>query len=233
MIVAQLRIFTIFAILVVLLKLPSSFISAQTVNYNGNWSGKTSQDKLISFVALNGTVTSIYIQFVLPDCTMGATSANIPIVNGMFSTSLIDLTVQGTFSSSSSASGTAQFISTAAGCTGVADITWDATLQLPPTNTPTATATATGTATVTPTQTNTPMPTNTPTPTQIGTATSTATLSPTDTPIATPTATPTPIDTTTTLTPFGVSLPLVINQPVLIETPTVTPTPTSTPTPVA
>lgn len=128
--------------------------------YDGNWSGTTSQNKTFSFTVASNAITRIETQFVVPGCTVTQTlTTTIPITGNTFSVALSGTSIQGTFDSLSSASGTAQFTSSNPACSGTVNTTWSVARTTPiPTNTPTSTATNTATPTHTPTTTPTDPP---------------------------------------------------------------------------
>lgn len=138
-----------------------------TESYDGVWSGTTAQQRQIGFTIANNELTSSTLSYRIGGC--GATQTTIygtrkpSIANGAFtlvetstqvspggSLYFITITVQGSFSSTSAASGTLTVRGTAC---GGGETTWTATrggagaAPQPPTLTPTAPATSTPTAT--------------------------------------------------------------------------------------
>lgn len=109
--------------------------STPVPNYEGVWSGTTSQGKPISFVVEGDAVTTYSIQAEMQGvgCSSKVESTiglNAPIVDRAFedSTEIGDAThvIQGSFDSDSSASGTLQYAGTV-GCSGRVEVEWTAT----------------------------------------------------------------------------------------------------------
>ncbi len=110
-------------------------------NYNGTWSGTTSQGKTVSFTVANNMITSITVGLLFQVCGVEVSIQGSPTQNitgnrfsythqggGSFETSY---TIAGTFSSNGSISGNLQF-SFRSGypfttCTENAGATWSAT----------------------------------------------------------------------------------------------------------
>lgn len=105
-------------------------------NYDGSWSGTTSQGKSFSFNVSGHEITSIYYKYTLMgNCSSSPSGEqimfNIPraITGNSFSIPLHDgSNISGSFSSASKASGsfTKNFTGTA-GCSSTASGTWAAT----------------------------------------------------------------------------------------------------------
>lgn len=156
--------------------------------YAGTWSGTTSQDKVISFTVAGDVITSITIAFELPACTITRSSTSNFFINGNSFTLFLDgALIQGTFTSSGSASGRADYINMTPECSGSVSATWSVTNTSPATDTPTPTTSSTASPTASTVPISTPSgniylplvmkqlpPTSTPTPT--ATSLPTATL---------------------------------------------------------
>lgn len=145
--------------LLCLLVLPNSFAQTQ---FNGNWSGSTGQNQPISFTVTNGRITSLSVQFgvSISGCTSttsaSSTSLSLAITNNSFSfsgsmsTSFFGITggtltigggsgtvtISGSFSSTTTASGTValgrDFV-----CRQPVSTNWSATWRPPPPTIPT------------------------------------------------------------------------------------------------
>ena len=122
-----------------------TFITEQGVSYNGTWQGTTSQGKNISFTVQNSGITSITVGYKIEGdyCTVeGSITTNFaiaqPITGNSFSIIktgsgpiALSYTVQGTFTSSTAASGDLDFTYKQSypnpSCNGNASATWSAT----------------------------------------------------------------------------------------------------------
>lgn len=101
-------------------------------DYSGSWSGTTSQGKAISFKIADNTITSISYNFVVESSSgilflFGSINftGNTFQISGTIPYTTIQYVIKGTFSSSTTANGTADFTK---GTTVVND-TWSATKQ--------------------------------------------------------------------------------------------------------
>jgi hypothetical protein len=106
--------------------------SNSSPNYDGNWTGSTSQGRAISFSVSGGQVTNLSITYNLSgSCSQtGATTnflSSYTITGNSFSVTG-STGVSGTFSSSTSASGSfsVTMSGTPAGCTSTSSGTWTA-----------------------------------------------------------------------------------------------------------
>lgn len=110
--------------------------SCEVFEFDGDWSGMTSQDNDFSFTVEENGVTSIGFVYVIEGAgcvtvAFGGTEFDdpIPIVNDKFSadwdSGSTSFSVDGTFDSSDAASGDL-VIDSNAGCVGMVDATWDA-----------------------------------------------------------------------------------------------------------
>jgi Ca2+-binding RTX toxin-like protein len=110
--------------------------SCEKFEFDGDWSGMTSQDNDFSFIVEENGVTSVGFIYVLEGAgcitvANGGTSFDdpVPIVNDQFTaewdSGSTSFSVDGTFNSSDSASGDLVINSTS-GCVGMAELTWDA-----------------------------------------------------------------------------------------------------------
>jgi len=103
-------------------------------NYDGIWSGTTSQGRNFGFTVADGTVTSVTTtyEWIGDVCTATGSSSsaagNYPITNGSFSVpSSTGPTIAGTFTSATTALGSMIDSRTLAGCRLTLDVTWTAT----------------------------------------------------------------------------------------------------------
>ncbi len=101
-------------------------------NYDGSWTGTTSQGKSFSFNVSDGSVSNIYIGYSLSgNCSPSPIGSQIyssyAISNNSFSRTG-SLSISGSFSSGSNASGsfTINFTGNPAGCSSTASGTWSA-----------------------------------------------------------------------------------------------------------
>jgi hypothetical protein len=119
----------------------------QSVTYNGTWQGTTSQGKNISFTVQNSGITSITVDYKIQGdyCTVeGSITTNFAIAQPITGNSLsiiktgsgpsaLSYTVQGTFTSSTAASGNLDFMYKQSypypSCNGNASATWNVTKQ--------------------------------------------------------------------------------------------------------
>ncbi len=118
---------------------------AQAVSYDGNWSGVTSTSNPISFTIASNAFTEFSIEFDVPQCgaTVGTTityNTPKPITGNSFTITSsgappinMSFTVNGTFTSGTSASGTAswtlQLSPPVGSCSASGNVTWMATKQ--------------------------------------------------------------------------------------------------------
>ncbi|NJN66058.1 MAG: hypothetical protein HC884_04745 [Chloroflexaceae bacterium] len=110
-----------------------------STQYDGNWRGKTSQGRDVSFTVANQTITSMKYKFdVSDDCNIEISHESpratpIPITDDGFLSTLDDdelsITITGTFNSDTLVSGTIQGTSSMSDCRGNVDATWEASRQ--------------------------------------------------------------------------------------------------------
>ena len=108
-------------------------------NFNGTWTGKTSQDSTVRLTISNNAVTQIYLGWSIASCgTTGNTTTNFTqpfsVSSGSFSRTVngspMSYTITGNFSSGTAVSGslTLNFSMTVPfSCSGSANLTWNAT----------------------------------------------------------------------------------------------------------
>ena len=109
-----------------------SFTIAAALVVNGTWEGTSGQGAVIGFIVTNGRITDLLISGVFGGCTSTSRMAarDFAIANNAFNASenqgTFSFTLQGTFASESSASGTVQQ-TRSLGCFGSVNTTWTAT----------------------------------------------------------------------------------------------------------
>jgi hypothetical protein len=102
-------------------------------NYDGSWSGVTSQGKPFSFTVSEGAVTNIYIGYsVTGNCSPVPIASQLYsryAINGNSFSTTGNMNISGTFSSADKAGGsfTLNFTGNPSGCSSTASGTWSAT----------------------------------------------------------------------------------------------------------
>lgn len=101
---------------------------------DGMYSGLTSQGKTIDFVVSGGKVTYLLVEFLVGtgNCwyNLRTWDKSFPIENGQFLATSSLYTIQGTFSSGRTATGTLEItVKNAGDCSGTAKATWSASLR--------------------------------------------------------------------------------------------------------